>query len=130
MSNSILQSQQSTSLRLDCTACKTQASMEKAKVGKFSNIVRVIGGILLIPSFLGFIFTLLLFTSILMTASELPEAASDAELAGRTIGSGIGIFFTLIVGVISLIGGLLGWLLLLNRNVWKCLRCESISDRA
>ena len=117
-------------LYLDCTACRTATSMVATKVPRFSNIVRVIGAVLLIPSLLGFLFTALMFLSTVLTTASMPAARSDAEEAGRAIGFGIGFVFTIFCGVVSLVGGLVGWLLLLTRSVWKCSRCGFILDRA
>jgi len=117
-------------LQLDCNACKTNGSMSTSRVPRFSSVVRIIGVILLIPSFLGIAFAALMLISTVMATSSMPTATSDAELAGRSIGFGIGFLFSIVVGIVSLVGGLVGWLLLLNRNVWKCLRCGYILDRA
>lgn len=117
-------------MKLDCTACKTPNSMTATKIGKFSGVVRTIGGILLIPSFLGFAFAGLVFVSTIMATASMPNAHSDAEQAGQAIGMGIGVVFCAIVAVISLVGGLLGWLLLMNKKVFKCQRCGFILDRA
>ncbi len=117
-------------IRLDCSACKTTASMTATKVGKFGDIVRVIGGILLVPSFLGMALAALTFVSTIMGTASMPSARSDAEEAGRAIGFGMVFIFTVVVGVGSLVGGLLGWLLLSNRKVYKCQNCGFIIDRA
>jgi hypothetical protein len=125
-----IKTQQADVLQLDCNACKTAKSMTATRVARFSGIVRTIGGILLVPSFLGLGFALLMFLSTIMVSSSMPQAHSEAERAGSAIGFGIGFVFSVTVGVISLVGGLLGWLLLQNRNVWKCVRCGYILDRA
>jgi hypothetical protein len=105
-----------TELRLDCNACHTQESMAATKVPKFSSIVRTIGAVLLIPSFLGM---LVCFGMIII------PAAANAGQGGHVM-----TMMGVILFIPSLVGGLLGWLLLLNRNVWKCQRCGSILDRA
>ena len=117
-------------LRLDCSACKTNGSMFATKVARFSDIVRIIGGILLVPSFLGMGFAALMVLSTVMSTASMPAARSDAEDAGRAIGFGIAFIFTFVVGIVSLVGGLLGWLLLANRKVYKCQNCGFILDRA
>ncbi|MBP7475578.1 MAG: hypothetical protein KBF83_14080 [Pyrinomonadaceae bacterium] len=104
--------------------------MTATKVGKFGDIVRVIGGILLVPSFLGMALAALTFVSTIMGTASMPSARSDAEEAGRAIGFGMVFIFTVVVGVGSLVGGLLGWLLLSNRKVYKCQNCGFIIDRA
>lgn len=117
-------------IRLDCNACRTGQSMVATKIGKFSGVVRTIGVILLIPSFLGIGLALLMFVSMIMGSANAITPKSDAEAAGQAVGFGIVFIFVLIVGIGSLVGGLLGWLLLLNRSVYKCLRCGFILDRA
>ncbi len=117
-------------MSLDCNACKTPEAMTATKVPKFSNVVRVIGGNLLMPSFLGIAFALLVFGGTILASSQMSNSHNEAQQAGQAIGFGIGFLFSVIVGVISLVGGLLGWLLLSNRNVYKCLRCGFIMDRA
>lgn len=117
-------------MMLDCSACKTSQSMGASKIPRFSPVVRVIGGILLIPSFLGFGSAVLLFLSAIVSTSGMPAARSDAEVIGQGIGFGI-LFITIVVIVVcSLVGGLLGWLLLQNRNVYRCFRCSFVLDRA
>ena len=118
-------------IQLDCNACKTASSMIATKIARFSDIIRAIGVILLIPSFLGFGFAGLVFLSTVMATSDvMSHAQTDGAQAGAAIGSALGIGFSLFVGVISLVGGLLGWLLLLKRKVYKCLRCGYVFDRA
>ena len=105
--------------------------MVATKVARFSGVIRAIGVLLLIPSFLGFAIAALFFiTSIIATANVMPSAQSEPEQAGAAIGFVIGFGFSIFIGVISLVGGLLGWLLLLNRKVYRCLRCGSIIERA
>jgi hypothetical protein len=120
-------------LQLDCNACKTPQAMTATKIPKFSSVVRAIGVILLIPSIAGLGIALLLFISTInamSTAASHPNANNEAFQTGAAIGSMIGFGITGFVGICSLIGGLLGWLLLLNRNVYKCTRCGFVIDRA
>lgn len=117
-------------IQLDCNACKTPNSMTRTKVAKFSSVVRFIGQLLLIPSFLGIAFAILVFMSFIFVTIQIPNSNNEAEKAGQAIGLGISILFSVTVGIISLVGGLVGWLLLLNRNVYKCQRCGFIIERA
>jgi len=112
-----------TSLQLDCNACKTSGSMHASKVGKFSKVVRVIGGILLIPSVLGMLIAVLIFFFWVLGSVGAARGPSGAEGA-------VVFVFCLFIGIASLVGGLLGWLLLMNRKVYKCVRCGFILDRA
>jgi hypothetical protein len=118
-------------MQLDCNACKSPSSMVATKVARFSGVIRAIGIILFIPSFLGFAIAALFFiSSVMATANVMPTTHSEAEQAGAAIGFVIGFGFSIFVGVISLVGGLLGWLLLSNRKVYRCVRCGSIIERA
>ena len=118
-------------MQLDCNACKSQASMVATKVARFGGVIQAIGVILLVPSFLGFALAALSFISTMMaSANVMPTAHSEAEQAGAAIGFVIGFGFSVFIGVISLVGGLLGWLLLLRRKVYKCLQCGFIIERA
>ena len=118
-------------MQLDCSACKSLSSMVATKVARFGGVVRVIGVILLIPSFIGLAIAALFFISTLIaTANVMPTAQSEPEQAGAAIGFAIGFGFSVFIGVCSLVGGLLGWLLLLNRKVYRCLHCGFIIERA
>jgi hypothetical protein len=116
-------------LLLDCAACKTGESMTATSVHRFSQIVQIIGGLLLIPSFLGMAFSLLGFLSSITMLESRHQAATIAEYNAQSAAMGVGIVFFGFFGVVSLVGGLLGWLLLQKRKVWKCMRCNSIIDR-
>ena len=121
-------------LRLHCRACETESSMIPTFIPRMSAIVRVIGVILLIPSFAGVIgsgITLMLYLIALLSGSpSSSRVSSDAEMAGRALGVGIGFIAALSWGILSFVFGLIGWLLLMNRNVWKCTRCGTVFDRA
>ena len=78
-----------------------------------SGPVVAIGYILLIPSVLGILFSALLFFT---TASH---AANDA---GSGIAGGIAIF----MGLVSFVGGLLGWLLVMKKQVLECNTCKAV----
>jgi hypothetical protein len=45
----------------------------------------------------------------------MTSAASEAQRGGAALGTGIAYLFSLTTGVGSLIGGLIGWLSLMNR---------------
>lgn len=103
--------------------------MAKSSVPRFSGPVRVIGLILLIPTFCGFAFSGLILLSTFLAAAQTPHANSDAEAAGHAIGVGIMVVVAAVVGVASLVAGLVGWLLLMTRKVYKCMRCSYVFDR-
>lgn len=65
-------------MQLDCNACKSPSSMVATKVARFSAVVRVIGVILLVPSFLGFAIAALFFIStVIATTNVMPTAQSE-----------------------------------------------------
>lgn len=116
--------------QIDCQACRAPASMVAAKIPRFSNILRLIGVIILIPSFLGLSVSALMFIGAISSQAAMTGAQSDAEIAGRGIGVALVGGFILVIAAISLVSGLVGWLLLLTRKVFKCVRCGFVMDRA
>jgi hypothetical protein len=126
MSNQIIKN-----IKLDCSACKTESSMEATTIPKFNTILRIIGFVIVVPSVLGMIMALIMFISTGNATSELMSASqNNAELAGTAIGASIGYGFAIFFGISSLVGGLIGWLLLMKKKVYKCLNCGFILDRA
>ena len=117
-------------ISLDCSGCKTPASMNATTVSRFGGFIRFIGVIIVIPSVLGVLLAILFFVSTSMVATaQIAKATSDAAAAGTAIGAGIGYGISLFVGAASLVGGLVGWLLLSTRKVYKCVRCGFILER-
>lgn len=101
-------------IKIDCKTCDKKKSMEATKLHKMSPVVVVIGYLLTIPSLLGIFFSLML----LLMSTTQPSTA--------VFGVGLAIF----IGIFSLIGGLLGYLLIMKKNVYKCSNCSFIIDRA
>ena len=115
---------------LDCSACKTPASMNATTTPRFGGFIRFIGVIIVIPSVLGVLLAILFFvTTSTVTTGQLAKSTSDAAAAGTVIGAGIGYGISLFMGAASLVGGLVGWLLLSARTVYKCVRCGFILER-
>ncbi len=115
---------------LDCNACKSEKSMKAAKIPRFTTILRIIGYIIVIPSVLGVLFAVLMFFSTGSATSEVMSTVqTDAEATGAAIGATIGFGMSAFIGAISLVGGLIGWLLLMKRKVFKCISCGYILDR-
>lgn len=118
-------------IALDCNACKTDKTMKPTKVARFNTILRVIGVVIVVPSLIGVAFA---FTTCFATtgaANEvMAQAQSDAETAGAAIGASIGYGLALFIGGGSLVSGLVGWLLLLKRKVFRCMQCGYILERA
>lgn len=117
-------------IRLNCSACNSPLSMEPKKISKFSGIVQFIGYLIAIPSAIGVIISIVMFFSMGSATNEVMSTAqSNAEQAGAAIGATIGFGFSLFVGFCSLVGGLIGWLLIMKKKVYKCSNCGYIIDR-
>lgn len=101
---------------LDCGACKAVQAMKKDKIPRFSPLLRLIGFIIALPSAIGVSMAFLAWLG--MIGSGDPGA--------RAFGAVISIF----VAGLSLVGGVLGWFLLMKKNVYRCTRCGYIIDRA
>ena len=117
-------------IQLDCSACKSKASMKATEIPRFNTILRVIGFIIVIPSILGIIIAFLLFfSSISATFKVMSLTQSDTVTAGTAIGTSIGVGFSIFIGCSSLVGGIIGWLMLMKKKVYKCINCGFILDR-
>jgi len=118
-------------LKLDCNACKNEKTMQATKVPKFSSFIRFIGYLIALPSVLGVLFAIIMLISTSSASTEVMSAAqTDAEAAGAAIGATLGFGFSAFIAFSSLVGGLIGWLLLMKKKVYKCLTCGFILDRA
>lgn len=121
----------SNAIAIDCSACKSDSTMKPTKVSRFNTVLRLIGYIIVVPSVLGVAFSFLTCFATADAASQvMAEAQSEAETAGATLGAGIGYTVSLFIGAGSLVGGLVGYLLLLKRKVFRCFGCGYILDRA
>jgi hypothetical protein len=118
-------------MKLDCSACKSSKSMIATKISKFSTILRIIGYIIVTPSVIGIIIAAIMFLATGQATNEvISSAKSTGSHVGASIGATIGYGLSLFVGGSSLVGGVLGWLLLMKKKVYKCLTCGFILDRA
>ena len=116
---------------LDCQGCNMKRAMAATKVPKFGGIVRFIGFVIVVPSVLGCgLAILMLIASTTATVDVMQQVSSEAEMAGAAIGSTISYGFSIFVGISSLVSGLIGWLLIMKRKVFKCQNCGYIMDRA
>lgn len=110
-------------LSIDCNVCRTTGSMTQTTVGKFSGPVQAIGFIILIPSVIGILIGLFMVVIFIATAVLTPADDHKGAIAGVSIG--FGLFFA----VASFVSGLLGWVLIMRKKVFKCLRCGFIMNR-
>jgi len=101
-------------IRIDCHACKLEGAMMAAEVDRFPPFIRFLGYILVIPSFVGVFFASLAFGASMSMGGE----------------SSLSLTMFAILVCASLVGGLVGWLLLLRKKVYRCGRCGYIIDRA
>ena len=82
-----------------------------------SGAVVAIGYIFLVPSILGILFSFFMLISAGLTGSS----TSDGHAAATVVGT-VAIFF----GVLSFVGGLLGWLLVMKKQVLQCTHCGAV----
>lgn len=116
---------------LDCSACKTTQSMQATKVARFNAILRLIGVVIVIPSLLGIAFSFVTcFATSDAVTRVMAQAQTQADSTGAALGAGVGYGISAFIGASSLVGGLVGWLLLLKRKVYRCARCGFVLDRA
>lgn len=115
--------------RLNCSACGTQGSMYPDKVSKMSPVVQIIGWIFAIPSIIGVVLSILFFV-----LGVLGIGAQDAMHEGEEAAKGVAVMLTgsmsACMGISSLVSGLIGYLLIMKKKVWKCSNCGFHLDRA
>ena len=101
-----------------CKTCDVGA-LNRQKVYRMSGIVVAIGYILLAPSVLGLLITAYLF---IRTVGVLTADSSTAGLAAQ------GFIETLyiMVGAGFLVAGLLGWLLVMKKQILRCTHCQAV----
>lgn len=100
-----------------------RGSLRRKRIYRFSAPIIVIGYILLIPAALGIIFGILMvaFIGIAGVATGEPGLGIAAFLSGGT-------FILLLIIVPSLVSGLLGFLLILQKRILKCTSCGAVVD--
>lgn len=106
-------------IELDCQACKKAKSMTATSVPKFGGLVRVVGWIISIPSLL----------SVAIFGWSCVTLVAESE-PGQEAGAGMAMFVAIILMAAAMVSGVIGYLLLGNRNVYKCRYCGFLLDRA
>lgn len=105
--------------------------MSATKVPRFGGFIRFIGYLIVTPSVLGLAFSLLMFFSVGKVNSDLARRIAEPDVqAGVAIGSTLGVLGGLMLAGASLVGGLVGYLLLTKKKVFLCRVCGFILDRA
>ena len=102
-----------------CKTCDT-GLLQMAEPYRFSSVVVVIGYILLVPSVLGILFSVRGFFTVL----EVGVTGGDSALADGVFALAGGVFIFL--GLACLVGGLLGWLLIMRKKVLQCTYCGAV----
>ena len=115
---------------LTCQTCRS-GSLSRKHLYRMSDVVVVIGYILLFPSLIGMAVTLALTGFVFIAsivggaATKSPEAfAAGGVLAVFTVAFGAAIF------VSCFVSGLLGWLLVMKKTVLRCNLCGMTIDAA
>jgi hypothetical protein len=104
--------------------------MTATTIPRFNTIIRIIGFILVIPSILGFAYALLLFVGILGVTQQGGSSHDVGSAIGQACGGILACGSAAAIVTGSLVGGLVGWLLLLKRKVYRCSNCGFIIERA
>jgi hypothetical protein len=103
-----------------CRVCE-RGTLSRRNVHRMSGPAVVIGYIFLVPSLFGIAFSILMF--VLMIASAGRTQAPDGA---AILGSGIFV----VTGLIAFVGGLVGWLLVMKKNVLQCSNCQAVVNAA
>ena len=100
-----------------CKICDT-GILQKIKRYRMSGVVVVIGYILLIPSVIGILFSGYMFWETALHTNESSSSGLAAAGAVEVFSIGLAIAF--------LVGGLLGWLLIMKKEILQCNRCGAV----
>src|ERR1700735_2664083 len=100
-----------------CKVCE-RGMLSRQRIHRLGGPAVVIGYIFLIPSVLGIAFSVLMFV-LVIAANPHSNGSSDAA---SIIGGGIFV----VTGVFSFLGGLVGWLLVMKKNVLQCSNCMAV----
>ena len=114
--------------RLNCQACGGQHTMQPTQVSKMSPVVIVIGWLIAIPSILGVLFACLIFVAGFIGAGSV-DPATEGAAAGAGAAMVLSGGTAACMGISSLISGLVGYLLIMKKKVWKCGQCGYHIDR-
>jgi len=118
-------------LKIDCSACKLEGGMVATTAPKFGGFIRFIGAIIALPSVLGVVLSVMMFFASGSVAHDtMKYATTESAQAGAAIGGALTFGFSLFVFLSSLVGGLIGWLLLSKSKVFRCTRCGFIMPRS
>ena len=83
-------------------------------------------GALFFPSVLGLAVAALVLFSTIMTSGPIGSAGkTDAEAGAAVIFAGMGFGIAVLIGAISLVSGLVGWLFLMTRKVFNVFAVDS-----
>lgn len=106
-------------LKMDviCKICDKGALIQKRKY-RMSGPVVLIGYVLLIPSILGVLISAVTFFQI---SSASSQASAGAGLAGG---------FSIFIGLAFFVSGLLGWLLIMKKQILQCNVCGAVVNAA
>ena len=104
-------------IKINCKACDGKESMIPVKISRMSPAVQVIGWIITVPSIIGVVFSFIMFFKF-------------GFMKGNAFGSMLGTGLMLFTGIASLVGGLIGYLLIMTKKVFKCTLCGAVIDRA
>jgi hypothetical protein len=108
-------------MQITCKTCD-QGQLILRKKYRMSGPVVLIGYILLVPSILGVIISIVSFVGVSSTPSN---GGTDAAAVTGLVGG-----FTLLIGVAFFVSGLVGWLLVMKKKVLQCNVCGAAVNAA
>ncbi len=105
-------------VQVRCKVCDSGTLIQRKKY-RMSGPVVFIGYILLIPSILGILFSAFMFFTAATTTNI--DTSSGSNVAAGILGG-----FSIFMGIAALVSGLLGWLLIMKKQVLECDVCHAV----
>ena len=111
-----------------CQTCR-QGYLVRRRVHRMSGPAVVIGYILLIPSMLGILTSIAFWVFSTFGAAGAASTSTAGDPAAAAAGAGccflLGSGTTICAAVIFLVSGLVGWLLIMKKDVLQCQNCSA-----
>lgn len=109
-------------MQITCKICD-QGQLKQIKRYRLSAPVVFIGYVLLVPSILGVLFSI-------VTLATFVGLSSAASRGGTDAATGIAGGITVFVGLAFFVSGLLGWLLVMKKQILQCDACGAAVNAA
>jgi hypothetical protein len=113
-----------------CHACRSKSIMIEEKIPKYSNFSIIVGRIIATASIVCILIALAFAVVVIGKEFGFIEPSTyKSGTGGAIVIEEIQLSFSLFFGALSILGGLIGFVFLKKKMVYKCLKCESVIEK-